>query len=305
MHSLPPLAALRAFLVACHAGSYTAAAKELCITHGAVSRHMQVVEKWFGVNLFSREGQRRVPTPYALTLARELGSAFDNLSDIALRYGNGGRNNVFNVSVPTTLCLKWLLPRLDDFYTRFPQANLQISTANTEQLHIIGHYDLLIRRDISVAEYSAIAFLQDQHCLMASPALLKRYPLRLPEDVLACPRIETLTRPGQWNLWLAAAGLRKTPASLFRRYDHFHVSLQAMLEGIGVGLGPVNTLSAEIMHGRLVPLFPQFTVAPCQYQALTPVSVQKTVLHQAFEQWLVVQGKALNADGDNDVNTTV
>ncbi|CAM3820071.1 MULTISPECIES: LysR substrate-binding domain-containing protein [Rahnella] len=292
MHALPPLTALRAFFVACHAGSYTAAAQELCITHGAVSRHIQVVEKWFGVNLFTKEGQRRVPTPYALTLARELGSAFDTLSDIALRYGNGGRNNVFNVSVPTTMSLKWLLPRLDDFYARFPAANLQISTANTEQLHIVGHYDLLIRRELSATQYSAIPFLGDTHCLMASPALLSRLTIKKPEDVLNCLRIETLTRPGHWNLWLAAAGLGKAPVSGFRRYDHFHVSLHAMLEGMGVGLGPVSTLSAEISRGNLVPLFPEITVAPCQYFALTPVGVQKTLLHQAFEDWLVEQGQS-------------
>ncbi|XBS68858.1 LysR substrate-binding domain-containing protein [Acerihabitans sp. KWT182] len=299
MRTLPPLPALKAFLAACRAGSFTAAAKELNISHGAVSRHMQSVEKWFGVHLFDKEGQRRIPTPYALTLARELGSAFDTLADIALRYGNGGRNNVFNVSVPTTLCLKWLLPRLDDFYARFPHANLQISTATTEQLHIIGHYDLLIRRDISAAEYSAIAFLQDRHCLMASPELLKRYPLRLPQEVLHCPRIETLTRPGQWNQWLTAAGLGKTHAAMLRRYDHFHVSLQAMLEGIGIGLGPINTLSAEIARGHLVPLFPQLSVDPCQYCALTPVGVQKTVLHQSFERWLVCQGEQNNRAVDS------
>ncbi|EIC86181.1 LysR substrate-binding domain-containing protein [Serratia sp. M24T3] len=291
MHSLPPLAALKAFFVACHAGSYTAAARELYITHGAVSRHIQVVEKWFGVNLFIKQGQRRVPTPYALTLARELGGAFDTLSDIALRYGNGGRNNVFNVSVPTTLSLKWLLPRLDDFYARFPDANLQISTANTEQLHNIGHYDLLIRRETSSTEYSAIPFLQDHHCLMASPALLKRYAIERPLDIFSCPRIETLTRPGQWNLWLKAAGLDKSAGNGIRRYDHFHVSLHAMLEGIGVGLGPINTLSQEIARGNLQPLFAKITVAPNQYYALTPVGVQKTLLHRAFEDWLVSQGQ--------------
>lgn len=291
MHSLPPLAALKAFFVACHAGSYSAAAKELYITHGAVSRHIQVVEKWFGVNLFIKQGQRRVPTAYALTLARELGGAFDTLSDIALRYGNGGRNNVFNVSVPTTLSLKWLLPRLDDFYARFPHANLQISTANTEQLHIIGHYDLLIRRETSTTEYSAIPFLQDTHCLMASPTLLERHPIENPQDVFTCPRIETLTRPGQWNQWLKAAGMDKAGVSGIRRYDHFHVSLHAMLEGIGVGLGPLNTLSQEVARGNLQPLFPQITVAPCQYYALTPVGVQKTLLHRAFEDWLVAQGQ--------------
>ena len=298
MHPLPPLPALRAFLVACNTGSYSAAARELCVTHGAVSRHIQAVESWFGVNLFRLEGRRRVPTPYALTLARELGAAFDNISDIALRYGNGGRNNVFNVSVPTTLCLKWLLPRLDDFYRQFPEANVQISTATTEQLQIIGRYDLLIRRDPTQRDYSALPFLRETHVLLASPGLLSRRPLKTVEDVLACPRIETLTRPGHWNLWLRAADLPHTPSGPFRRYDHFHVSVEAMKEGIGVGLGPLAILSEEVGRGNLVPLFPELTVDPCRYHALTPVGVQKTVLHQAFEHWLIGQGRSHSSHSD-------
>ncbi|MEQ5186702.1 LysR family transcriptional regulator, partial [Providencia alcalifaciens] len=63
MRNLPPLPSLRAFLVACHSQSYTEDAQTLCVTHGAISRHIQVIEKWFGVTLFNKQGLRRVPTP--------------------------------------------------------------------------------------------------------------------------------------------------------------------------------------------------------------------------------------------------
>jgi LysR family transcriptional regulator, glycine cleavage system transcriptional activator len=62
-HRLPPLTALRTFEVAARAGSFTAAAAELGVTHGAVSKQIQALETWLGQSLFVRSGQRMAPTP--------------------------------------------------------------------------------------------------------------------------------------------------------------------------------------------------------------------------------------------------
>nr|WP_303393706.1 LysR family transcriptional regulator [Sphingomonas sp. CDS-1] len=53
-HRLPSLNALRAFDAVARHGSFTAAAKELCVTHGAVSRHISILEDSLGVKLFIR-----------------------------------------------------------------------------------------------------------------------------------------------------------------------------------------------------------------------------------------------------------
>ena len=290
MRNLPPLPSLRAFLVACHSQSYTEAAQTLCVTHGAISRHIQVIEKWFGVTLFNKQGLRRVPTPYALTLAQELSEVFDKLNDIGFRYGNGGRNDILNISVPTTLCLKWLIPRMEDFYLQYPNANIQIASANSERFHLISHDDLIIRPQPQQQEYSSVVFLEDKHCLIASEKFSKRYSVTKFEDIFDCPVIDTLTRPGHWQQWLMATHLN-TQRSFSRhyRFDHFHISLQAIIEGLGLGIGPVSILSNEINSGTLKVLFPDIQIAPMSYYALTPLGVQKTKTHLDFEQWLTQQ----------------
>lgn len=83
-HQLPPLHALRVFEVAARAGSFTEAARELHLTHGAVSRQISLLEAALGQALFRKEGQRMVATPHAKAFAREISQAFDHIGDAAL-----------------------------------------------------------------------------------------------------------------------------------------------------------------------------------------------------------------------------
>ena len=54
---LPPLKALPAFEQAAHHLSFSAAARELNLTHGAISRQMKSLETHLGVRLFRRLNQ--------------------------------------------------------------------------------------------------------------------------------------------------------------------------------------------------------------------------------------------------------
>ena len=68
-----PLVALRAFAVAARATSLTAAAAELGVTHGAISKQISSLEGWLGQRMFKREGRRLILTPYGQILAEKLG----------------------------------------------------------------------------------------------------------------------------------------------------------------------------------------------------------------------------------------
>ena len=59
---LPPLNALRAFEAAARSESFTRAAEELCVTQGAVSHQVKLLEATLGIKLFNREHQRLVIT---------------------------------------------------------------------------------------------------------------------------------------------------------------------------------------------------------------------------------------------------
>ena len=63
--ALPPLNALRAFEACARLGSTVAAAAELGVTHGAISKQVALLERWLGVPLFERGGGRLTPPPEA------------------------------------------------------------------------------------------------------------------------------------------------------------------------------------------------------------------------------------------------
>jgi hypothetical protein len=76
--SLPPLDALSAFDPAARLGSFKDAATEFGVTHGAISRHVRLLEDWLGPPaLFRRLNRRVVLTPTGAALLAETGPALD------------------------------------------------------------------------------------------------------------------------------------------------------------------------------------------------------------------------------------
>ncbi len=56
-HRAFPLTAVEAFIVTARHLNLTHAAKELCLTQGAVSRKIAALESWFGFPLFERHAR--------------------------------------------------------------------------------------------------------------------------------------------------------------------------------------------------------------------------------------------------------
>lgn len=292
MYELPPLSAIRTFLVACRAGSFTAAAHELCVTHGAVSRQIQSLERWLGQSLFEKHGQRMLPTLHAQALAQEMSATLENLVEIVQRYGKGQTRNSLRVSVPTTFGMRWLIPRLSDFYSKNLDSNIQILTVTTQQQLNNSSFDIAIRREgTSIEGYqSSFRFLSDHHSVIAASHLLKEKPLSCLDDFHRHIIFETETRPGHWKEWFSAAGFTNDGGLKRQRFDHFHVTLQGVIDGLGIAIGPVTTLSLDIGAGKITVPFGDIMVARQHYCALTPIGVQKTTLHRKFEDWLVAMG---------------
>src|SRR5258708_34905796 len=80
MALLPPLETLRVFEVACRHGSYSEAARELHVTHSAVSQRIRQLEDELGLTLFERQGNRMVLTASGLRLQAGVKSAFSEFS---------------------------------------------------------------------------------------------------------------------------------------------------------------------------------------------------------------------------------
>lgn len=291
MARIPPLPALKAFLAACRAGSYTGAAEELCVTHGAISRQIQILEQWLGQKLFERAGQRMVPTSHALAFALEVSQALERIDDAAQRYGKGSATMLLRVSAPATFAMRWLIPQLSDFHERHPGMLIQVQTATTQQISLAGSFDLAIRRGPTQNErFSAQPFLDEWLTLIAAPSLLQRLPLNALSDLQGHLLLETETRPGDWQQWLHAAGYTENGKSQRQRFDHFYVTYTALIDGLGLGVGPMPTLEHDVALGRLALPFPHIRTPARRYYSLTPAGVPKTLIHRKFEDWLLARG---------------
>ena len=290
-HRLPPLTALRAFEVAARTGSFTAAAHELGVTHGAVSKQIQALEQWLGQTLFVRSGQRMAPTLHGRAFAREISEAFDRIADAARRYGSISATQVLRVNAPATFAMRWLIPRLPRFYARFPKVEVRISTSSALDESLRGSFDLAIRRGPQPWEqHSATRFLDESNTVVASPALLKRQSLRKLADLAKHTILSTESRPGDWEEWLMAAGYTGPPPARQQRYDHYFVTLLATIDGFGLAIGPMPVLAQDVQLGRLCTPFPNITVHRPSYFVLTPFDADKPPAMQAFIDWLVETG---------------
>lgn len=82
---LPPLNAVRAFAAAARHASFTRAADELGVTHGAVSKQVRLLEDHLGVPLFTRGVRQVTLTPAERDLLAEAAPALERIAAAAVR----------------------------------------------------------------------------------------------------------------------------------------------------------------------------------------------------------------------------
>ena len=291
MRRLPPLNALRVFEVAARTGSFTQAGAELGLTHGAVSRQIGALEDWFGQRLFVRVGRRMAATPAARAFAAEVSLSFDRVTAAAEACGRPEARRVLRVSAPSTFAMRWLIPRLDAFRAARPEADVTVTTTTTLHEELRGGFDLAIRRGTGPwPHHRAVPFLEETDTLIASPALLSRSALAAPADLEQHRLLATETRPNDWSDWLSAAGLSRGRAAQRQVFDHFFVTVQAVEDGLGLGVGPFPVLEGTVEAGRLAVPFPSIRVARPGYVGLIPSDTDKTPSLTALVDWLVAEG---------------
>jgi LysR family glycine cleavage system transcriptional activator len=297
---LPPLNALRVFEVAARSESYSAAARELSLTHGAVSRQINILEDWLGQPLFAREGQSMMASPHARALAREISVAFDQIADAAERYGKERHVKVIRVSAPTTVAMRWLVPRLQDFAKICRDVDVRVSTVTSTESLLRRDFDVAIYRQAAPGgeylttyrqvppggQFQSWPLFQEYNTVIASPRLTAHTGITEVEQLASMTWLTSETRPGDWETWIEAAGQPSLRASRILRFDHFFVVMHAVADDQGFGIGPFPTLNADLAAGRVQTPFPALRSKGATYHALVPLDADKPVHVRDFIDWL-------------------
>ena len=214
------------------ASSFTLAADELCVTHGAISRHVQQLEAWLGRPLFERHNRRVELTDSGRAYLAEVGASFDRIALATAQHFGHAQQRVLRVSAPATFSLRWLVPKLSSFQVAHPAIEVRLSTSNEPIDKLRDKVDLIVRGGPQAIDgYVAEEFLSEVRLPVCAPKLLEGRSLHTPADLAGFTLLHAATYPGMWPEWLAAAGQPNLVPRHSLTLEHFYLTLQGALDG--------------------------------------------------------------------------
>jgi len=290
-----PLNALRSFDAVARHLSFSRAAEELGVTHGAVSRQITSLEERLGRKLFDRKVGVAL-TEVGRQLFEGVAPAFDRMAATLERCGQPDVRGVLRVNAPPTFTMKWLIPRLSGFQRRHREVDLRLSTGTGAlQTLKMNEVDVAIRRlGASPVETPGSPFLSGALVAVCAPELLERHPIASPDDVAHHPLVEAATGTVGWTEWFTRAGSTVPAWTRFVRFEEMFFALQAAQDGLGVALIPSALVVDDLAAGRLSVAWQVPGVHERDYMQVVSPLARDAAAVAAFVAWLHEEGGASN-----------
>jgi len=285
---LPPLNALRAFETAARHRSMSAAANELSVTHGAISRHVSKLEQYLRAKLFVRDHQRLTLTPQGEAYARRLASAFDQIQEATAEGFQSRRHEApLRIGLYPTFANHVLIPRLAQFREKHPEIAFQIETSHTPLDPTGMDIDIAVRLGAGdwpdlVSEY----LFHEQLIPVGSPDLLCGRTLRDAQDLEPFTLLHAVPRPNDWEQWLKSVGIKSADAHRGMRFEHSGLVYQAALNGLGLAMAQTVHVHDDLERGRLVPFLDSPAKTERSYYLVYSPFKARDRRVVAFVQWM-------------------
>lgn len=280
---IPSLDDLRAFETVARLGSVRAAAAELALTHGAVSRRVSKLATDIGLRLLEPQGRGVRLTPAGEKLAAATGQAFGLITNTLAEIRSTSAQPPIVLSCERSLAMRWLIPRLSGFQDKHPQVEVHLSTGGGALDFARDRVTLAIRRlDFPLdPEWAIVKLMPEQVGPVMTPSM--RSCFERGEYVALGAR----TRPNAWQVWLDAHPSMPRPRTM-RLLDHHFLMVEAALGGLGVALAPLAIAATDVDCGRLeAPL--GFEADGTEYGLIYPRTMSQTDGFSALRNWLVDQ----------------
>lgn len=250
-HHLPSLQALQALVAVAESGGFTQAATKLCLTQSAVSRQVQQVESHYGVPMFVRssrsvrltaEGEQVLAT--TRTILAQLKALEERLAP---------QERPFRIRMHVSLAVRWLLPRLSEFYRHHPQVLLSIETVATELVEPAADSDAYIRYlPEPCTDASSLTLFEESLVPVCAVGTGDNgNPLETVDDLDRFALLHRSADKNDWVRWLAANGGKSLDDYRHIPFNLDELALDAAARGLGVAMTDMTLAGESIERGVL------------------------------------------------------
>jgi LysR family glycine cleavage system transcriptional activator len=284
--SIPSLTALRAFAATADLRSFSQAARVLNVTHAAVAQQVRALEDQLGRPLVQREGRGVSLTADGEQLAEALGDGFGAIQRGLEALKAGEADRPVRVTLTASFAAQWLMPRLKDFWRRYPDIGLSLHPDNrVVDLHR-ERMDLAIRYGNGVWPGVEATYLASARLVIAgAPSLIGDRTELSTADMAGMDWILSRTWPEQ-DAYLRQLGL--DPDTLSRTdISGEELAIAAARQGLGLVIESVALMESDVAEGRLRIVHESREKLPAYFIVTLPGP--KRAAARAFLKWLKSQ----------------
>ncbi len=284
-----PLLGLRAFEATARHLSVSKAASELCVTPGAVSQQVKLLEDTVGVPLLRRKGRSVELTDAGQVLRPALTQAFQTIELTLNAIARRPRHDTLKLCLLPTLAEKWLMPRLARFHGAHPEIDIQIMTS-FRPIHFEAE-------DVDMASFTGkdlpsglegVRLFDDEFLPVCSPALLQRHKrLAAPRDLARATLLYSVRRMDDWQRWLALAGVPDLHPQRSLSFENSSLAIQAAVDGLGVAVVQRAYVTDLLKAGILAAPFDLVARSENGYYLVWSAARAASPTFRSFVQWVL------------------
>lgn len=266
---------LEAFEAILQHGSFTAAAKQLQVTPGAITRRLNTLEARLGAKLLNRstrrlsltESGRHYYAEVAPALAQIL-AAGERVHDLSAQ-----PRGELRVSVPMNFGRLYVMPHVETFLQRWPGIDLDLQFDDRFVDLIGAGFDAAIRIGaLSDSRLVARRIAQTRRILVASPDYLaRRGAPRTPAELIEhdCLHYTLFRDTPTWEFHRDREPLR-VPVRGRLKANYGVPLVDAAVHGRGILQTATFAVAEELASGRLVEVMPDWSLLPIGIYAVYP-----------------------------------
>jgi LysR family glycine cleavage system transcriptional activator len=285
---------LAAFEAAARLRSFTLAANELHLTHGAISRQIAALEEHYRRALFVRLARGVALTDAGMHLYQTVQEMLTNLVKLSRELREESPVGNVRITVTPSFGANWLLPRLPQFNACYPGITVHLDASLG--LADLNHtkFDFAVRDGNGKWDgMQAELLFRNKLTPVCRPDQIQRFG-SLNGGRYALPLLHD-TNDMHWRFWLDEVDrldvLENSDGIILNDYN---LVIGAALNGVGVAMGYSELIAAFLADGRLVAPFDICIDSPRAYY-LTKSSHRLRKPAKTLWDWILFQARDTSA----------